>query len=95
MIVKNLLVNTLVVKNVTTGVQLVALIGAMSLTACANQKKIKNLKVAVETCRKDSKIVSEILRKKNKSCLKELKYCRNIRNKLLDKMEFYESRICD
>ena len=95
MIVKNLLVNTLVVKNVTTGVQLVVLIGAMSLTACTNQKKIKNLKVAVETCRKDNKIVSEILRKKNKSCFKELKYCRSIRNKLLDKMEFYESRICD
>jgi len=95
MIVKNLLVNTLVVKNVTTGVQLVVLIGAVSLTACANQKKIKNLKLTVETCRKDSKIVNEILRKKNESCFRELKYCRNIRNKLIDKMEFYESRICD
>ena len=95
MIVKNLSVNILVVKSATVGALLAVLIGVANLTACSNQKKVKNLRTAVESCRNDSKEIGKMLRKKNSICQKELKYCRKIRNKLLEKMEFYESKICD
>ena len=86
------------VKNVTTGVLTVVLIGMMSLTTiagCSSQKKIKNLKNAVKMCRKNNKEIIQGLRKKSKSCDKKIKRCRKIRNKLLNKVESYEKRLCN
>ena len=95
--VKRNLVNTLVAKNVTTGVLTVALIGIMSLTitSCTSQKKIKNLKHAVKICRKNSKEAIQDLRKKSKSCNKKLKSCKKIRNKFIEKISDYEKRLCN
>ena len=98
MIVKEVSENFLVVKNVIIGVQLVALIGVMSLTiiaGCASQKKIKNLKNAVKICRKNNKETVQGLRKKLKTCNKKVKSCKKIRNKILKKVESYEKRLCD
>ena len=97
MIVKEVLENFLVVKNVIIGVQLVVLIGVMSLTTtgCSSQKKIKNLKNAVKICRKNNKETVQDLRKKLKTCNKKVKSCKKIRNKLLKKVESYEKRLCD
>ena len=95
---KKILENTLVAKNVIIGVQLVALIGMMSLTTiagCSSQKKIRNLKNAVKMCRKNNKEIIQGLRKKSKSCNKKIKSCKKIRNRLLKKVESYEKRLCD
>ena len=95
---KKILENTLVAKNVIIGVQLVALIGMMSLTTvagCSSQKKIRNLKNAVKMCRKNNKEIIQGLRKKSKSCNKKIKSCKKIRNKLLKKVKSYEKRLCD
>ena len=96
--VKKILENILVAKSVTVGVQLVVLIGMMSLTTiagCSSQKKIKNLRNAVKVCRKNSKETAQDLRKKIKSCNKKVKSCKKIRNKLFKKVESYEKRLCD
>ena len=98
MSVKKILENTLVVKNVIVGVQVVVLIGMMSLTTiagCSSQKKIRNLKNAVKMCRKNNKEIIQGLRKKSKSCNKKIKSCKKIRNKLLKKVESYEKRLCN
>ena len=98
MSVKKILENSLVAKNVIIGVQLVALIGMMSLTTiagCSSQKKIRNLKNAVKMCRKNNNEIIQSLRKKSKSCNKKIKSCRKIRNKLLNKVESYEKRLCN
>ena len=98
MSVEKILENTLAVKNVTAGVSVAILIGIMSLTTvvgCSSQKKIRNLKNAVKMCRKNNKEIIKEIRSKKKSCDKKFKTCKKIRNKLLEKIDNYEKRLCD
>jgi len=98
MSVKKILENSLVAKNVIIGVQLVVLVGMMSLTTiagCSSQKKIRSLKQSVKICRKENLEIAKMLRGKNKSCNKKLKLCKKIRNKLVEKINRHEERLCD
>ena len=95
--VKETLENTLDVKNVTVGVSVVILAGMMSLTTiagCSSHQKIKNLRQAVKTCRKDNGKIIKRLRSESKKCSKKLKKCKKIRNKMIEKIGKYEKRLC-
>ena len=46
-------------------------------------------------CRKNNKEIIKEIRSKKKSCDKKFKTCKKIRNKLLEKIDNYEKRLCD